>query len=168
MKQMLKYISENIIKYLNFAEAKHGIVIALNSGIIIFVAPYLSSNNLPVVLLAAAGVFFCGTSILYGFSALGSRNIRRFKKRAKPEKVSLVYFKHISLFTVDGYLKAIIEEYGFPKRYKPDSFEKDLAKQIIANSKVTLLKFELFNKSIVSLTLGIILSILAIIASFVL
>ena len=57
------------------------------------------------------------------------------------------------------YLDLIRQKYGYPNSYKFDEFEKDLAKQIIANSIVVERKYKLFNLSILFLTLGLIFAI---------
>lgn len=163
MKQMLKYILAVVMENLKYAEAKHSVSVALNSGIILFVSSNLSTTNKIASFFASLSILFCGMSIAYGFLALMSREIKISKRqriRISQEEINLVYFKDISSYAVTNYLDAIIKDYNFPKGYKPDGFEYDLARQIILNAKVTNIKFEYFNKSLKWLIIGIIFAVI--------
>ena len=55
-----------------------------------------------------------------------------------------------------GYIDAIKKEYDFTNIYKPDNMDYDLAKQIIATSKLTYIKFLYFNFAVVFLIVSIV------------
>ena len=63
-------------------------------------------------------------------------------------------------FDADSYLKEMILRYGFPKNYKPDEFDKDLAKSVIAQARVTHAKFMYFNLSLAFLMLSVFMAVL--------
>ena len=81
MKQMLKYILSVVMENLKYAEAKHSVSVALNSGIIIFVSSGFEVQNNVATIFAVFSIMFCGVSIAYGFLALMSRDIKIFKKQ---------------------------------------------------------------------------------------
>lgn len=158
MKQMLKYILSVVMENLKYAEAKHSVSVALNSGIILFVSSSIRSSFFTSTAFGVLAIIFCGVSIAYGFFALMSRDIKIKRKTqvVSTRDFNLVYFEDIATFGVNNYLEKIIKNYDFPSGYIPDGFEEDLARQIILNAKVTRLKFKYFNISIRWLILGII------------
>lgn len=157
MKQTLKYILSVIMENLKYAEGKHGVSIALATGIIIFASTNLDTLILLNIIFSGLAIFFCAISIGFSFLALMSRNIKITKKKeiVVNSDLNLIYFKDIADFDANNYLNAIINYYDFPKGYTPDNFEIDLADEILLNARVTNLKFNFFNKSIQWLAVGI-------------
>lgn len=155
MKQTLKYMLAVVMENLKFAESKHGVIIALNGAIIVLCINFFSYQNIWISILNWCVILFCGISIVTSFFALLSRNILNKKKKAKTENVNLLYFKDISKLTYTELLYNVIKKYNFPEDYKYDGLDEDLCKQIVANAKVATLKFELFNKSMFFLILGL-------------
>ena len=166
MKQTLKYILSVVMENLKYAESKHGVSIALATGIIIFASSNLATLILLNIIFSGLAIFFCAVSIGFSFLALMSRNIRisKTKEVTATKDLNLVYFNDIRDFDAPNYLEAIINYYDFPKNYKPDEFEVDLAEQILLNAKVTSLKFNFFNKSIEWLAVGIFFIIVTVIS----
>lgn len=164
MKQTLKYILATLNDNLRFAEAKHSVVIALNSAIIVFISGFLSGHNKIVTLLSCLVIISCSISMVFNFTALLSRKIRYIKNvKFKENELNLIYYKHIINFSYDQYLNEVKKQYNFPKDYKFDGLDNDLAKQIIAISNVTNLKFTFFNYSLIFLLIGVFLTIVDII-----
>ena len=62
-------------------------------------------------------------------------------------------------FDAESYVEAIKKSYGFPANYKPDGFDLDLAKNVIAQARVIALKFWYFNTSLFFLILSILLAV---------
>ena len=77
-----------------------------------------------------------------------------------------VHTHGISIFP--AYIKKIQTDYSLPKSYKPDGFDNDLARQIIATSKVAKIKFRLFNVALTFLALAICFVVTSIVVSQVL
>lgn len=164
MKQTLKYILATLNDNLRFAEAKHSVVIALDSAIIVFISGFLSGHNKIVTLFSCLVIILCSISMVFNFTALLSRKIRYIKNvKFKENELNLIYYKHIINFSYDQYLNEIKKQYNFPKNYKFDGLDNDLAKQIIAISNVTNLKFTFFNYSLLALLFGVFLTIVDII-----
>ena len=155
MKQTLKYIYERLIDNMKLAENKYSITIALASGVIVFGSSFLSSQNFFSKTLSAACVIFALISVLYGFFALSAKHIHiRRKRKTRPVK-NLMYYADIVKFDEMNYVAEIIRRYNFPKNYKPDEFDYDLARQIISLARIVHLKYLNFNLSLVFLILSV-------------
>lgn len=163
MKQVLKYIYSVLTENLKFAESKHGILIALNSALVVFISGYLTNNSITIKFLTCIVIVFAIFSLFFSFVALLSRTIK-YKKRQnfKENELNLIYYKHIINFSFEEYLKEIKRYYNFPQDYTFDGLDYDLSKQIIANANVTYLKFTYFNFSLVCLMFELVLTILII------
>lgn len=160
MKQTLKYIYTNIQEQLKFSEQKHSIIIAINSGIIVLVTGLFKETNTVLLIINWLIYIFCSASILCNFFALYSKSVKVSKRECNINRnINLLYYKEILNMTEIQYLDLIRQKYGYPNSYKFDELEKDLAKQIIANSIVVERKYKLFNLSILFLTLGLIFAI---------
>lgn len=159
MKQMLKYILSLVMENVKIAENKHGLILALNSGLIVVTVGFFNSHFLIVIILNLFVLIFCGISILFCFLGLFARHVNFKKKNKIKGDLNLLYYKDIAEFGIIDYLKCIIINYNFPLDYKIDNFEEDLSKQIIVNSKIATKKFMFFNLSIAFLVAGLVLSV---------
>lgn len=169
MKQILKYILSQVLENQKFAEAKHNISITLSSAIIVFAATQFSYYTKLGSIFGSIAIVCCAVAIFCSFSAISSKKILWFHSFKKSDKAkNLIYFSDISNFDEDGYIKRIANDYGLPKVYKPDGFDYDLARQIIAISKVTKTKFRLFNCALLFLAIAICFVVTSIVVSQVL
>ena len=160
MKQTLKYIYSVVFDNLKFAEAKHTLILTLASAVLAFATTFFSVNTIQN-LLAIASVVFALIAIFYSFIALVARKVKIKQRRIK-NSFNLIFDKDILHFDDFGYIDAIKKEYDFTKIYKPDKMDYDLAKQIIAVSKLAYIKFLYFNFSVVFLMASIICLILTV------
>lgn len=159
MKQILKYTLNIVIENVRFSETKHSIIISLNGALIVFTAGFFSSKVFEIALLNWSVLLFSAISMLISFSALHSR-FDKIKKDYKAKRInSLLYYRDISSLDVQDYLNRIIINYNFPKDYVCDEYEKDLASEIVANSRLAEIKYSLFNKSIFFLSMALIFGI---------
>lgn len=164
MKQTLKYILSTLNENLRFAEAKHSVILALNSAVIVFISGYLSGYSKLIIFFSCLIIISCSISMIFNFVALLSRKIKYRKNiNFKEEELNLIYFKHIINFSYEQYLNEVKKQYNFPKDYKFDGLDYDLSKQIIAVSNVTNLKFSFFNYSLTTLIIGLFLSVITIV-----
>lgn len=169
MKQILKYILSQVMENLHFAEGKHNISITLSSAVIVFAASQFSLYTRLGSVFASCAIVSCAASLFCSFSAMSSRKIRWFHAFKRADKANnLIYFQDISSFDEETYLKKIQTDYSLPKQYKPDGFDFDLARQIIATSKVAKIKFRLFNAALSFLALSICFVVTSIVVSQVL
>ena len=159
MKQMLKYILSVVMESMRIAENKHGIILALNSGLIVITVGFFSSNILSVILLNLLVIIMCSISIIFCFLGLFARDISYRRQKHSLKNLNLLYFKDISNFAEKDYLNCIIKAYDFPKDYEPDNFELDLARQIVVNSKIATKKYKFFNQSVIFLVAGLVINI---------
>lgn len=154
MKQTLKYILERLIENRKFAEEKHSITIALSSAVIIFFSGFISQENQMIQFLSALSIIFALVSVLYSFFALTVRRVKT-KTRHSIENGNLFDYKDIAKFDEEKYLIAMKKQYEFPKSYRIDDFDRDLARQVISISKAISFKFLYFNIALLFLAIGI-------------
>lgn len=159
MKQTLKYIYDRLEEQLKYAETKHSISITLASALTVFSATYLDSSTPLINALSAISIIFSLVSVLYSFLALSAKKVRfvRTKKRVedKNSSANLLYYKEISLFSPEDYVSRIASTYPLFKGYKPDDFDLDLSRQVVATSKTIASKFLLFNFALTFLILSL-------------
>lgn len=162
MKQTLKFIYDKLYENMKYAEGKHSIILALASAVIAFASTFFSNSNLFQNIFATSCLLFALISIIYCFCALISKSPSiNAHKNVKTD--NLLSYKCIITHDEKTYLKALKDEYDFLKDYKPDEFDKDLAKQIIAVAKSTNLKFTYFNFAVVFLIFSILSGIAVVI-----
>ena len=160
MKQTLKYIYGIIFDNLKFAEAKHSIVITISGAVIAFATTFFSNDTIQN-LFAISSIIFSLISIFYSFVALVSRNIKVKQKKVK-KNLNLLFYKDLMHFDEQTLIEVIKKEYAFTKIYKQDKMDLDLAKIIIATSKLTYIKFIYFNFAVLFLIASIISIILSV------
>lgn len=159
MKQTLKYIYDKLLELTKIAEAKYSITLALASGVIVFGSSFIANTNPVAKVLASGTVIFALISVLYGFIALIARTIKPSQRNAKHHKQNLFHYKTILGFNETTYIAEIKKRYNFPRTYKPDEMDLDLARTVIAQARVTNLKFAYFNLSVVFLMLSVLLAV---------
>lgn len=145
---------------LKIAENKHGIILALNSGLVVITVGFFSSGKLIVVILNWFVILFACLSIFCCFLGLFSRDIKIKFKKTNTNEMSLLYYKDIVNLYPEELLKCIIINYNFPENYQVDGFELDLSKQIIANSKVAYKKYLFFNFSLLFLSFALFIDLI--------
>lgn len=163
MKQTLKYIYERLIDIIKIAEGKYSITLALASGVIVLGSSFIGETNFYVRLLAGGTIVFSLVSIIYGFVALFARNVHLFKKRTPKKNNNLMFYKTIIKFDEYTYVEEIKNKYAFPKSYKPDEFDYDLARSVIAQARVVNIKFIYFNLSLTFLLLSVFLAVVMVV-----
>lgn len=154
MKQTLKYIYERFYEQVKYAETKHSISLTLSSALAILSSSYLSDTRSMVVILSASSIIFSLVSALYSFFALCIKKYST-KKSHNFKKGDLLSYDNVVRFGEDEYLKELLKEYPFPKGYKIDQFDRDLASQVITTAKAIKFKFTLFNYSITFLLVSL-------------
>ena len=159
MKQTLKYILSLVMENLKIAENKHGFILAINSGLVVITVGFFNSEIKLVIFLNWLVILFACISIFFCFLGLFARNIKFLDKYKNPKHINLLYYKDVSTFSELELIKCIIINYGFPKDYVVDNFEKDLAREIIVNSKIAIKKYKLFNISVVFLMVALFLDV---------
>lgn len=160
MKQTLKYILERLLDLLKIAEGKYSIAIALASGVIVFGATFIANQHLAIRVLSGGSIVFALVSVIYGFVALFARTVKIKNKSKARHLDNLLFYKNIMKFDAESYVDALKKNYNFPSSYKPDGFDLDLAKNVIAQARVVFLKFWYLNISLFFLILSILLAVI--------
>lgn len=153
MEEKLKYIFSNVNDWLKYSEAKNGVLLALNGGIImgifsllkdisILIAPYIKWLILPCFMLSL---------IILLISFLPIRD--KFFKRnfdlssVKLTELNLFYFGDLKYLTTTIFLKRIYEAYNKDVPNEFPQIERNLANQILNNSTIADRKLTLFTIS---------------------
>lgn len=147
------------MEHLKISETKHSISLALSSGLSVILANFIMQARI----FCSIAIALCLLSAIVSFLALSSREIVSFKRKEPETATNLLYFKYICALSEKRYLNELIRDYGFPTNFKPDNFEQDLAREVIAISKRTNSKYNLFNVSLLLLATGIVFGMVALI-----
>ncbi len=139
------------------AETKHGVAIALISGVAVVVINFVSSEDMFIKIVSTLSLIFCLLALGVSFLAVSSKLVKVKEKPKKKEIVNYLYFSDVKNFSPLQYLDELSIAYDFPKGYAPDSFEIDLAKSVISVAQRTSIKYKLFNISISFLFVSILL-----------
>ncbi len=161
MKQTLKYIYERLFDNLKYAETKHSITMTIASAVIAFASTFFSDNSI-INILTSACIMLALISIIYSFIALLSRNVKVSHKPKNNNHTNLMLYKTIKDFSDISYLEKLKVAYNFPKSYKVDEMDLDLARQVITTAKLVNLKFSYFNFSLVFLFLSLVCGIVVV------
>ncbi|MBQ8845141.1 MAG: hypothetical protein IJ008_03905 [Clostridia bacterium] len=162
MKQTLKYIYEKLFEQQKFAENKHSILITLATAIAVFSVAYLENVNTLITLLSACSILFSLLSLSFSFIALFAKKSTLKKSKKIIEYSNLMFYKDIVKFDENEYLKALKNNYPFPKNYTFDNMDKDLSRQVIATAKSVEIKFQFFNFALTFLFASIICEVFVI------
>lgn len=157
MEEALRNIFANVNDYLKFAEAKNGLILTLNGGLIFGILSIFKNQiqvfnrNTPVgdlmfrlylwemLILSFVSLVVALISLLPQLKTLKSKKPNRPK--TVPKQYNLVYFGDIIKYTdAYEYLKDLSPE---KKEFK--NIEVAYANEIIYNSRIAYTKYKLFN-----------------------
>lgn len=152
-KTIIEILRENlqtVVNWLNFAEAKNAAIIAINIAFISMINDIniIRNNNFIFALVA-------GIAVLSSLIAL----IAFFPKSTKGININcnlgtdknLLFYEDISKYGTDEYVCTLYKKY-IDKDILPNnlsSLEKDLAEEIIVNSKIAVRKYTLFKLALI-------------------
>ena len=146
MVNSLKDIFDNVNNWLKFAEAKNGVVIALNSALIFGVLKLnstLTNANILRDYYISMVIFVLLISTIMALLSFVPRLKYPYIHFEKPNNNdNLLYFTDISKYTPVQYYEKIQTIYNM-KSDKKD-FETHYINQIIINSKITFIKLKQF------------------------
>lgn len=133
---------ERVNSWLSFAETKNAALIAANIGLLGFVYNFCDKH--PIISAIALAILTGATIIsLLSFFPIFN-NIKSETKYNKNDDLNLIFFRDIAKFDdADEYIEIVNNKY-FNKRPNTSKLEKDLALEIIVNSKITVIKYEIF------------------------
>lgn len=164
MTDKLKEIFENVNNWLSFAEAKNAALVALESTIIIgFITSDIFKTYTMFISIIICICSFALLISLYSFiPSIGNKTNKIIQYLVKLDKQNIsknmILFSYIAQYEEDQegikkYLEDIKREYEISCEIKQE--HKDLAGEIIYNSKLAVKKYKLFGFSL-KIILGLI------------
>ena len=146
LREELKYIFENVNHWLGVAETKNAGLLAINIAII---AAVLSSNVMEqcfifsiiiiIGVLLSTGICFIALTPILG-------KIKK-ERNEKSEDDNPLFFADIAKYDYMEYLDFVKWRYG-DELFEWGNYEKDLAKEIVENSRNACLKYMLFKMGV--------------------
>lgn len=146
MEERLRFILSLVNDWLKFAEAKNGVLLAVDLGILAALFGAIDGTLLPKVaaFFSIALIFLAAIAILASFIPILGLRSKVGAIRTQPQASNLLFFSHIAEFEPNNYVK---ELYRKISQDTPiiSPIETDYAGQIIANSRIALTKYRFFN-----------------------
>jgi hypothetical protein len=148
MEQKLKEVFSTVNDFLKFAEAKNGALIAFNSGAVWASLSFLKDcNDTGIIFTFSSFALMNIVSLIIAFwSFIAITDNTTKGGQSAHHDDNLAFFGHIAKLHEDELIKAISTKYNIAS--SNESIEKDIANQIVINSRITLRKFKLFNTAI--------------------
>jgi hypothetical protein len=147
----LESILDKSVDWLKFAEAKNGVILALNGAILFGISRlalgYTFDNKwLAYYALMAVGLLL--VSILIALLSFIPRLEAPFwmSYPSKPDKFNVIFFGHICTTSVQDYLNKYYETLEIAGVHS--KLDNQFANQIVINSKVAFIKFKQFEIAI--------------------
>ncbi|MDD4649171.1 MAG: DUF5706 domain-containing protein [Desulfoplanes sp.] len=168
LEEELRYTFGIVNNWVKFAEAKNGALLAIAAGVV----SAMSARLHPSVLTASDLIlFFC--VILFSLSGLVA--LFSFFPRLKDFELQNLgdcqvddnpfYYGDIAKYDADGYLRLL--SFRLDDSVGSTRLHVDLAKQVIVNSKIALLKYRQFMKAI-RLAIGGLLTMMVYVVAIIL
>ncbi len=146
MRERLNGIFHNVNEWLKFAEAKHGVLVVLNSGIafglLTIYKEYQDEINFKTLFIALTGISF---SIVITLISLFPRSSSSKVKRKKNQKINLYFTGHLALLSVEEFKEELLKIDSF---YEFDRLEEDLMAEIIRNASIASKKYMFFRYAV--------------------
>ena len=154
MYEKLKDIFHNVNDWLKFAEAKHGGLIALNSGVFFGALTIYKDfrETIPVYVILFTFLFIVA-SIVTSFVSMFPRRERKGRKGKLPKKANFFFSGDLAFFSKEELKGELLKHTGSDHTF--DGLEDDLIRQIIANAAVATRKYNLFKIALVLLICGL-------------
>lgn len=176
----LKYIFDNINRWLLFAESKNVLLVGFNGALLkgLFTAirfnvgensrwPFFYNCSAAVVLVSLVSGLLSFLPKMWGKNKISQKRIAT--RPSKIEDAILIFYADLdsysdaNLFLEDFYASYFQEEVS-PEQSFP-KLEKDLAAEILINSKITVRKNNIFSLALGLTIAGIVLGVVAFVLS---
>lgn len=174
----LKYVWEQVDKWLSFAEAKNAGLIAFNIALIsIIVEKIINSDAIKNGIICDKAICLVAMILLvasmllnlYSFLPDLTSSLKK-KQNSSIKELNLLFFSDIAQLNSKSDFLEMTDRKYFNKDDIDNKFselEEDLASEILINSKITNRKYKLFRKSVWLDVLGIILLAYIVVKFFV-
>lgn len=162
--ERLRFILSGVNDWLKFAEAKLGVLVAINGSVAFSALSLLNEQSQAGICTRTALLLlalFNGISMLVCLASFVPRRspIRCAKSRGARATVNLLYFGDIAELRPEDYLASMATD-----RYErpPDSSGADLmdyAEQIVTNSRIAVKKYRLFKAGVIITMIGLMIGL---------
>ena len=148
----LKFILDNVNNWLKFNETKNAALITMVVALIVCCINLLKESEkiIPYQYLVWYYLIVLLAVLLRSLWAIFAKldNYVSYMAPPKEGKENILFYGHISYMTEEYFLNKIYEKYtSYKQPYYPTKFQRDLANQIIINSKISMRKANDFNSS---------------------
>lgn len=161
---ILQDVLGQVNTWLHFAEAKNAALIAFNIAVLGSILEQLSNEKCALSvkymymicgIMALVSTIFC----LCSFYSNCKENSNKETKGEEPAKFNLELYSHIAVLPENKYLIKLYKSYFniVVNEGELNAHEKDLESEIIANSKIAMRKYTLFNKALKIIIVTIVL-----------
>ena len=153
----LNAILDNVNDWLKFAEAKNGLLVAFNCGVVLAITDKVEDLSGPPRAFAYTSIVLLCIAILIGLMSLVPRLSSAMSPRpGRKQRPNLLFFADLASLTQDELLSIVEERSGKPL----SGMESDWANQIIVNSEIALAKYRLFVAAISATLLAALIPLL--------
>lgn len=174
MHNELNSIFENISDWLKFSEAKNAALLAFDGAVITVLFSILKdlTSGMEIIKIAISisiGILLASLFITLLSFYPQTRQNKALKEKAIDENDNLYFWEDIKKYEVEEYLKKVQKNLcitgsksaGAGEKTTYDRLEKDLASQIIINSRITSRKYKYFEFALILAIGGIFTPIIA-------
>lgn len=146
MKEYLKEQLERTNYWLSFSEAKNGALVAVNVGVIavcVQMKSVFSLVDIMVCVLFLVSTLFC----LLSFNTNLTNKYKSKENTGYNSELNLSFYGDIArIQNVEEYLDLVKERYHLPLDHEQMCY--DLAEEVMINSKIAIIKFNLFKRAV--------------------
>lgn len=161
----LDWILAQVNDWLKFAEAKNGALVAFNGVVLATTATLFADHQtrdpLVSMYLISLWVLVATGLTIAVFSFLPATEIPLLKADERPsEEDNLLFFGHAKKYSANSYLRTVQARYG-GQTLEDDRLSRDIASQIVVNSRIAVWKYTCFKVALWATIAGIVTPILA-------
>lgn len=154
----LDLMLSKVVDWVKYAEAKNAVLVVFDSSLLIALLSLLADKQntflIPCWYIIISIVLLIVSAALSLFSFMPILKIIHFNNTNKTEELNLFHFGDIAQINAETYIDLLKIRYGFDCCSEID---KDLANQILVNSRVAVYKLRIFRIAL-WLTLSVFLS----------
>lgn len=145
VEEKLRFVLTQTNDWLKYAEAKNGVLLAIDMGILVTLFSIDNGNYLTkaTTLPAMVLTFLAVISLLVSF--IPKLNLRKLTISSEiPHKgINLLFFAHIAKLDPNSYLRELYHQLN-QENTSVSRHELDYAEQIVNNSRIAMMKYNCF------------------------
>lgn len=163
----LIYMSDNVNRWLQFAEAKNGVALTASGGALFAILGISCSGEtgdkwrLPLAVLAMGLVVVMGLSLLSFWPKLVIENDtskrEHQREQAHTTGFNLLFYGHIRLFSLPAYQKQI--QLLLRLDHPLNEWQSALVGQVWTNARIAYRKYAFFNGALVAILVSFVIAV---------